>query len=90
MLKAHCVLYAKDGGDYGMLFDTNIFIYANKGVVAAKERILNADSRAISTVSYMEYVPFCRNKKELLHQTVKVRDYKNESIREFMLDSDTN
>ncbi len=66
MLKARCVLYAKDGGDYGMLFDTNIFIYANKGIATAKERILNADSRAISTVTYMEYVPFCRNKKELL------------------------
>jgi predicted nucleic acid-binding protein len=49
-----------------MLFDTNIFIYANKGISTAKERILKADNRAISTVTYMEYVPFCRNKKELL------------------------
>lgn len=48
-----------------MIFDTNIFIYADRGVLSAKELILNAESRAISTVNYMEYVPFCRSKKEL-------------------------
>lgn len=48
-----------------MIFDTNIFIYANKRVLTAQELITNADSKAISAVTYMEYVPFCRNKKEL-------------------------
>ena len=49
-----------------MIFDTNIFIYADRGVVSAKELILNVTNRAISSVTYMEYVPFCRNKKELM------------------------
>jgi predicted nucleic acid-binding protein len=49
-----------------VIFDTNIFIYADRGVVSAKELILNATNRAISSVTYMEYVPFCRNKKELM------------------------
>ncbi|MFZ4504139.1 MAG: type II toxin-antitoxin system VapC family toxin [Methylovulum sp.] len=48
-----------------MLFDTNIFIYADRGVVTAKELIMNTPDRVISAVTYMEYVPFCRNKKEL-------------------------
>jgi len=48
-----------------MLFDTNIFIYADRGVVSAKELMMNTPNRAISAVTYMEYVPFCRNKKEL-------------------------
>lgn len=49
-----------------MLFDTNIFIYADRGLLSAKELIINTENKAISTVTYMEYVPFCRNKKELL------------------------
>lgn len=49
-----------------MIFDTNIFIYADRGVLTAKELIMNTDDRAISAVTYMEYIPFCRNKKELL------------------------
>jgi predicted nucleic acid-binding protein len=48
-----------------MLFDTNIFIYADRGVLTAKELIMNTSDRVISAVTYMEYVPFCRNKKEL-------------------------
>lgn len=48
-----------------MIFDTNILIYADRGVVSAKELILNTQQRSISAVTYMEYVPFCRNKKEL-------------------------
>jgi len=48
-----------------MLFDTNIFIYADRGVVSAKELMMNTPNRTISAVTYMEYVPFCRNKKEL-------------------------
>ncbi len=48
-----------------MLFDTNILIYADRGVESAKDLILSTKDRAISAVTYMEYVPFCRNKKEL-------------------------
>ncbi len=48
-----------------MIFDTNIFIYADRGVESAKNLLLNAEHRVISAVTYMEYVPFCRNKKEL-------------------------
>ena len=48
-----------------MIFDTNIFIYADRGVESAKELMLAAGPRAISAVTYMEYVPFCRNKREL-------------------------
>lgn len=48
-----------------MIFDTNILIYADRGVLSAKELILTTQYRSISAVTYMEYVPFCRNKKEL-------------------------
>jgi len=48
-----------------MIFDTNILIYADRGVLSAKELIMNTQQRAISAVTYMEYVPFCRNKQEL-------------------------
>ena len=48
-----------------MIFDTNIFIYADRGVAAAKDLLLTTPERAISAVTYMEYVPFCRNKREL-------------------------
>ena len=48
-----------------MIFDTNIFIYADRGVLSAKELIMNTSDKAISAVTYMEYVPFCRNKNEL-------------------------
>ena len=48
-----------------MIFDTNIFIYADRGVLSAKQLILSTQDRAISAVTYMEYVPFCRNKQEL-------------------------
>jgi hypothetical protein len=49
-----------------MIFDTNIFIYADRGMVSAKNLLMNTPNRAISAITYMEYVPFCRNKKELL------------------------
>lgn len=48
-----------------MLFDTNIFIYADRGVGSARELMMSTTERAISAVTYMEYVPFCRNKNEL-------------------------
>ena len=48
-----------------MIFDTNIFIYADRGVLSAKQLILDTQDHAISAVTYMEYVPFCRNKQEL-------------------------
>ena len=37
-----------------MIFDTNIFIYANKGLSTANELLINTEDRAISTVTYME------------------------------------
>ena len=48
-----------------MIFDTNIFIYADRGILSAKQLILDTQNRSISAVTYMEYVPFCRNKQEL-------------------------
>lgn len=48
-----------------MIFDTNILIYADRGVLSAKELIMSTQQRSISAVTYMEYVPFCRNKHEL-------------------------
>lgn len=48
-----------------MIFDTNILIYADRGVLSAKQLILDTQDRAISVVTYMEYVPFCRKKQEL-------------------------
>ncbi len=48
-----------------MIFDTNILIYADRGVLSAKELILGCQARSISAVTYMEYVPFCRDKREL-------------------------
>ncbi|MEY4211222.1 MAG: hypothetical protein RLZ92_1603 [Pseudomonadota bacterium] len=48
-----------------MIFDTNILIYADRGLLSAKELILNTQQRSITAVTYMEYVPFCRSKNEL-------------------------
>jgi len=48
-----------------MIFGTNIFIYADRGVLSAKQLIETAPEKAISAVTYLEYVPFCRNKKEV-------------------------
>jgi predicted nucleic acid-binding protein len=48
-----------------VIFDTNILIYADRGVLSAKDLIMNTKERSISAVTYMEYVPFCRSKREL-------------------------
>jgi predicted nucleic acid-binding protein len=48
-----------------VIFDTNILIYADRGILSAKELIMATQQRSISAVTYMEYVPFCRNKREL-------------------------
>jgi predicted nucleic acid-binding protein len=48
-----------------LIFDTNILIYADRGVFSAKELIMTTQQRSISAVTYMEYVPFCRNIREL-------------------------
>jgi predicted nucleic acid-binding protein len=48
-----------------LIFDTNILVYADRGVVSAKDLIMSTQQRSISAVIYMEYVPFCRNKREL-------------------------
>ena len=50
---------------FPMIFDTNIFIYADRGLSSAKQLILDTQGRAISAVTYMEYVNFRRNKQEL-------------------------
>jgi len=47
-----------------LIFDTNILIYADRGVDSAKDLIMRTPQRSISAVTYMEYVPFCRNKHE--------------------------
>jgi predicted nucleic acid-binding protein len=49
-----------------VIFDTNVLIYADRGIVSAKELIMATQQRSISAVTYMEYVPFCRNKQELM------------------------
>jgi predicted nucleic acid-binding protein len=54
------------GGVCWVIFDTNILIYADRGVVSAKALIMETQQRSISAVTYMEYVPFCRNKRELM------------------------
>lgn len=48
-----------------MIFDTNILIYADRGVVSARDLLMKTPQRSISAVTYMEYAPFCRNKREL-------------------------
>ncbi|MDE1465855.1 type II toxin-antitoxin system VapC family toxin [Spartinivicinus poritis] len=48
-----------------MIFDTSILIYAARGYDKAKQVIVDTPDRAISAVTYMEFVPFCRNKQEL-------------------------
>ncbi len=48
-----------------MIFDTNILIYADRGKESAKELIMDTADRAITAVTYMEYVPHCRDKNEL-------------------------
>ena len=65
MWRVSYALSAKAVGVRWVIFDTNILIYADRGVLSAKELILNTQHRSISAVTYMEYVPFCRNKKEL-------------------------
>ena len=58
-------LSVKAAGVPCVIFDTNILIYADRGVLSAKELIMNTHERSISAVTYMEYVPLCRNKREL-------------------------
>jgi len=48
-----------------MIFDTNILIYVDRGNNKARNLILKSDNREISAVTYMEYVPYCQNAKEL-------------------------
>jgi predicted nucleic acid-binding protein len=57
--------FVKAAGVPCVIFDTNILIYADRGVLSAKELIMNTQERSISAVTYMEYAPFCRNKREL-------------------------
>ncbi len=57
-------LFVKAAGVPCVIFDTHILIYADREVLSAKELIMNTQKRSISAVTYMEYVPFCRNKRE--------------------------
>jgi hypothetical protein len=44
-------LFAKAAGILYMIFDTNIFIYADRGVLSTKELIMNTQGRSISAVT---------------------------------------
>ena len=48
-----------------MIFDTNVLIYADREDKRARDIILAESKRAISAVTYMEFVPHCKNKREL-------------------------
>ena len=48
-----------------MLFDTDVVINAGRGHHRAADIIHSCDAPAISAVTYMEYVAFCRDKREL-------------------------
>jgi len=48
-----------------MIFDTDIFIFAERGDEKAQETILAEKDLRISVVSRMELMQGCRNKKEL-------------------------
>ena len=48
-----------------MLFDTNMLIYVDRGREDARQVIVKDDAPAISAATYMEYVPYCRNSREL-------------------------
>ena len=61
----NCAQFVKAAGVPCVIFDTNILIYADRGTLSTKELIMNTQERSISAVTYMEYVPFCRNKREL-------------------------
>ena len=59
-----------------MLIDTNILIYADRGVEKAKELITTRTNLCISVITYMEYVPFCRNKRELSNFENMLKKYR--------------
>lgn len=73
----NCGISARDAGVRWLIFDTNILIYADRGVTSAKALIMDTQQRSISAVTYMEYVPFCRNKRELaaLENMLKVLQF---------------
>ena len=48
-----------------MIFDTDIFIFAERGDKTAQQAILGDKDLKISVISRMELVQGCRNKKEL-------------------------
>lgn len=48
-----------------MLFDTDIFIWAQRGNPAAARAIENAPQRFISVQTYMEFLQGARNRREL-------------------------
>ena len=61
-----------------MIFDTDIFIFAERGDKKAQQAILEDTDLKISVISRMELVQGCRDKKELavlenFLQTVKCR-----------------
>jgi predicted nucleic acid-binding protein len=58
-----------------LIFDTNILIYADRGVTSAKALIMDTQQRSISAVTYMEYVPFCRNKRAVFENMLKVLQF---------------
>ena len=54
-----------------MIFDTDVMIWAFRGNAKALDAIDSADTRSISSVTYMELLRGVRNKKEL--QEIKLK-----------------
>jgi len=52
-----------------VLFDTDVLIFIQKGHVEAGKLVEEADSRAISTQTYMELLQGAQNKKQ--HRTIQ-------------------
>jgi len=50
-----------------MMFDTDIVIWALRGKLWAQRLLVSADSREISTATWLELIEGVRNKRELAH-----------------------
>ena len=58
-----------------MVFDTDIFIWVQRGHRAAARLIEQAESRHLSTLSYMELLQGARDKKQHRHSKAFLRDF---------------
>ncbi|MEE8059649.1 MAG: PIN domain-containing protein [Pseudomonadales bacterium] len=48
-----------------MIFDTDVIIFAGKNKAFAEQAIMKAKERRITVATYMEFVPYCRDRLEL-------------------------